>query len=179
MTAEAKAFNDAGLLKAPEDSGGATETETGRQLKRNSAAFITDIVPSSRYESSQIISLTRRIFSEETKQVLMGLSDWFFNHAIWNTNRDSLLISYYGNGGAYEPHCDNTLLTTVTWLWENPKRFTGGNFVFPAHGIEIEVKRGRTVMFPSPVYHSVLPVKLLSDERSAGRFTITQFADIQ
>jgi Rps23 Pro-64 3,4-dihydroxylase Tpa1-like proline 4-hydroxylase len=96
----------------------------------------------------------------------------------FSTNKDYTLLSYYENGDYYLPHEDRSCYTYIFWLFEDPKKFKGGNLIFDDIDYEIDIKNNMSVLFPSWVKHSVSKIEM--DENNEvcsgkGRFAFSTF----
>jgi len=87
------------------------------------------------------------------------------------------MISYYDNSQEYKPHYDSNQFTSIIWFYKQPKKFNGGNFVFPQPNQTIECKHNRMVFFPSYYLHAVTPISIEPEHRNKGlgRFALTNF----
>ena len=87
------------------------------------------------------------------------------------------MISYYDNSQEYKPHYDSRQFTSIIWFYKQPKKFNGGDFVFPQINQTIECKHNRMVFFPSYYLHSVTPLSIEPENRNKGlgRFALTNF----
>lgn len=157
-------------LKPPKETGSAEKN--GKLLKNNFCLFLDDLYNDRNI--SNILTVNRKLFSERYLSEFSNL-----NHAynlIYHTNFDATLISYYANGGYYEPHKDKAVYTALTWLYKEPKKFYGGDFNFDEYDIKIKIKNNMTIIFPSFVTHSVDEVFMNSEEIDGmGRYCMTQF----
>lgn len=156
--------------------GGATDKE-GTLLKKNNGMLLDDFFTYNR-DFSDILTLNRKLF---TPPVLDAFFDTHpYSRLFAYVNNDRTLLSYYENEDYYKPHHDDALFTAVTWLYKEPKRFTGGNFRFHDGDIDIELKSNRLVLFPSWVLHEVEMIKLDDEIESDGfstygRYCLSQF----
>lgn len=163
------AIRDFSLL-TPSDTRSATDN-SGSYLKNNLGNFLQDIYKDDKY--SPIMTLNQKILH---KNVLCHPDSWFFNNLEYNAV--GTLISYYDNGGYYQPHSDNALLTACTWFWKEPKQFTGGNFKFSEYGIQLEIQNNCAVVFPSHITHEVESVSMEQHaNKGYGRYCMTQFIE--
>ena len=140
----------------------------GSFKKINKSIFLDDIYQNR--SDSCILTENRKLFSDEVVYKLIE-SHKFFKY-LDISNSDSTLVSYYTNNGRYDKHLDLAVLTSLTWLYQEPKGFTGGDLIIEDM-IKIECIKNRTVVFPSILEHQVEPVYTLNN--SNGRYTISQF----
>lgn len=92
-------------------------------------------------------------------------------------DKNSSIVSYYDNAHEYKTHHDNPQFTALIWFFKEPKKFTGGDFIFTQSNVNVKCKHNRMVLFPSYYLHKVTPVLLDNEYRNKGlgRFTITHF----
>ena len=92
------------------------------------------------------------------------------------TNQSTSIISYYEKDNDYKEHFDQQQFTMITWLYKEPKNFTGGDFYFTKNNTKIKCVSNRTILFPGYYYHSVEPVKIIdTTKENSGRFSISTF----
>jgi len=93
------------------------------------------------------------------------------------SNGDTHLISYYEDNDYYAPHYDIFAWTMCIWFVREPRKFTGGDFIFNESETEIKLKHNRMLFFPSCLLHQVTPIKFKepTDEIGHGKFTITHW----
>ena len=137
-----------------EGTGGAVDLEGGLK-KQNQGVWIDSQHP--------ITKLNDKLFgpvSWETR------NDWFYRMLTKKMNY-SILLNYYEDGDYYLPHIDDSIITTILYLWEEPKTFTGGELCFGEFVVPIE--NNSMVIFPSMTEHSVNRLE------GYGRWAITNF----
>lgn len=158
------AFNE------PKYSNGATD-EFGDYKNKNHSVFFDSIY--ARRECSNVLSINRKLFSIFKEDELKD--SWFFDGN--NFNADTTLVSYYENKDFYQPHRDASYMTAVTWMFKEPKSFTGGVLSFPDYGLDINVDNENTIVFPSNILHSVSEVFIKEEGigKDKGRVCMTQF----
>lgn len=167
-------LNHKSKLEDPETTG--TARFSGDILKENRGLFLDDLYK--RREISNILSINRKIFKKEYLEAYASLS--FGYKSILECDVDTTLISYYENGGYYKPHKDNAVHTALTWFFETPKMFEGGDLFFPEYNEKIEIQQNMAIIFPSFVLHSVDEVKM--DEnipKGFGRYCMSQFIAVR
>ena len=114
-------------------------------------------------DSSNILEINRKLFDQE---MFKNHPHWLFNH-VGALNEDNTQILYYENNDEYKPHRDLARLTSITWFYREPKKFTGGNLRFPGFDMEIECKHNRVIVFPSSIHHGV--DKIGMEEKDMGK----------
>ena len=84
-------------------------------------------------------------------------------------------MNYYEDKDEYKKHTDQGIITCVSFFYQEPKKFQGGDLVIG--NTSIECKNNRLVLFPSILYHEVEKVNLKESYmgRNLGRFSITHF----
>jgi hypothetical protein len=151
--------------------------QTGQQdphMKNNVGVFLDGIYSSRKY--SNILKVNRKLFSQEIVAAFESLHYTHKNYS--NCDKDSTLVSYYENSGYYKSHQDLCVNTSIVWIFKEPKRFTGGNFIFTEFGETVEIENNMMIMFPSCVYHEVTPIEIPIDivpYTGYGRYAITNF----
>ena len=158
-------------LRGPDETGSAKNKKDGSK-KNNTGIFLDNVYRDVRI--SNILTNNRKLYCEEVKNKLF---ECHYAYKLFeNTNADSTLLSYYGDGGSYFSHTDTTAITIITWFYKTPKNFTGGGFKFTEYDIDVEVKNNRSVIFFSSYMHEVSKVSLIEPSVPAsGRFTISNF----
>jgi Rps23 Pro-64 3,4-dihydroxylase Tpa1-like proline 4-hydroxylase len=89
-------------------------------------------------------------------------------------------VKYYESGNYYRGHWDASRFTFLTYLFKEPKLFTGGDLYFDDYDYTIEIENNMTVFFVGSIIHSSKEVKLNSDVQpwtGGGKYCITQFID--
>ena len=161
-------------LESPTQYSSAIDEFTGEVLKNNKFIFIDDIYKDRK--CSNILDVNRKLFNN-WESIVQTHPDWYFNTL--ECNKDCTLLSYYENGGYYKPHKDKAHATSLTWLYKEPKMFTGGDLILSFNGEmeRIEVKNNRMLIIPSFIDHEVIEVRMDNEDcgNHLGRFCITQF----
>ena len=162
------------LKRATLESGGATG-DAGELLKHNFHRYIDRIY--SERELSNILTVNRKLFDDDCK-ILRQHPHWFFQNVEFN--KDYTQIGYYEDNDGYGEHHDNSLVTALTWLYKEPKKFTGGDLFLSSDKIKIDCVNNRTLIFPSMIPHSVNEIHMNKENpsRGYGRYDITQFGAI-
>ena len=159
-------------LLDPQETHGAKKD--GKLLKKNSGIYLENFFAD--VTQSSIFQTTRKVFSKSFVDMLTEIDVFFQYYA--RLNKDNTLLSYYENSDYYDSHADTAIFTICTWLFDEPKKFKGGDFF--VKDLEIECKNNRTVIFPSVLQHGVTPLIMSDNEKGSinGRFTISQFGTI-
>ena len=155
----------------PGMTGGAVD-KFGKVMKGNAGIWTNAVF--SRPEMSNIEEVNKKLFTDEFIDLVKN-EHYFFEY-LYETNAKSTLISYYENEDYYSPHRDHGLITVLSWLYQEPKRFSGGDLTIEDE-VTIECKHNRLAIFPSLLYHGVSSVSLSEEYKNQylGRYTIAQF----
>jgi Rps23 Pro-64 3,4-dihydroxylase Tpa1-like proline 4-hydroxylase len=168
----------ADYLNDPVTSGSATKN--GEVLKKNKAMFIGELFSS--FNKSFIAKHSFKKYEESFISSCISIDPLYYY--LENTNQHDLLISYYEESDYYKAHRDNGVLTMLTWIYEDPKAFNGGNLILKDSNDnvveEIECISNRTVIFPPFMLHEVSPISMEEKDlnQKKGRFTISHFSAI-
>lgn len=129
-------------------------------------------------DHSSILQITEKLFMNDG-QLINNHPHWAFS--ITEINLHWTHVLYYEEEQEYKPHWDSARFTALTYFYNEPKRFSGGDLVFDDYDIEIECINNRVIVFPSILRHASTPVKMVGnrDQQKNGKFCITQFLDHQ
>ena len=160
------------LKRATLDSGGATHKVTKELLKHNFHRYIDGIY--TEREMSNILTVNRKLFNNDY-EIFRQHPHWFFQNI--GFNRDYTQVGYYEDNDHYGEHRDNAFVSALTWLYKEPKKFTGGDLFLSSDKIKIDCVNNRTLIFPSMIPHSVNEIHMneKNPSRGDGRYVITQF----
>mgnify|MGYP003641477638 CR=1 FL=1 len=142
----------------------------------NSWRIYPDAMFTEKYKNfSSIMSATEKFQDKKFKDFIkkaMPQGVQFFL-----ANKKSTIISYYDDAQEYKTHHDDPQFTALIWFFKEPKKFTGGDFIFTQPDINVKCKHNRMILFPSYYLHKVTPVVLDKEYRNKGlgRFTFTHF----
>ena len=159
-------------LEPPQKTG-----QSDPNAKKNSGIFIDDVYTERKF--SDILQINRKIFSKEITEKYKNLS--FFGNYFLNINLDYTLLQYYENDEFYKSHMDQSVITTITWFFKEPKKFIGGDLLFPNYNELIKIENNLTVIFPSCIHHEVIPIKMEKrfTNMGLGRYSLSNFAHIK
>ena len=163
-------------MEGPESTGAsASKQNPSETRKRGIGIFLNKIYQD--LTQSSIFYHTRNLFSDEitSKMHKFADSNYYFRHWNRDTMRDSIIAQYYDHGDYYKSHTDTALFSAVTALYQKPKAFEGGRFVFPEFDYSVELEDNMTLIFPSVLTHEVEEVKIPTSGQMIGRFSITNF----
>ena len=158
------------------DDGNRKNEET--LLKKRRGAFLGEIYKPEEFNHSPFCVSNRCIIPQVvSKYRLMEeyKDNWFFYSL--DFSRVTALISYYENGGYYKPHSDASIMTGLTWMYYEPKKFEGGDLIFPDYGVTIECIHNRTIFFPGMIRHAVTKMSMKPEDegKGLGRWCLTSF----
>ena len=164
------------------DKTGSAKNEDGSLKKKNSALFLDGLYESQQErDKSAILRNTEDVLlSYEMKLKLKEINPFY---GILNkVNKHFTLINYYEDSDFYDFHEDESAFSILTFLFKDPRSFSGGNVIFRVSGkeFEVKVKDNMSVIFPSCYEHKVIPIKMnqISDKEPLGRFSIAQFLHV-
>lgn len=160
-------------MKLPEETGTAL-SEQKKPLKKNKALFLDSEFKNR--NTSDILYHNRKIFNNLIADELAKIDIYYRYLKLCES--DTTLVSYYENEGYYDSHSDASVITCITWIFKEPKSFSGGNIFFEDDkNNSINCVNNRTIFFPSFLNHSI--DKVMMDESKIGlgfgRFSITNF----
>ena len=127
---------------------------------------------------SNIIKVYNEIFGkniEYIENLFSKHNSWFFKEALI-LSKDHLL-NYYEDRNYYRPHKDEGLMTCLHWMFKEPKKFEGGDFIFPDFNKKIEIENNKMIIFPSMIKHEVTPITMEAKDmnKKLGRWCISTF----
>tara|TARA_B100001996_G_scaffold332432_1_gene281536 strand:- start:39 stop:713 length:675 start_codon:yes stop_codon:yes gene_type:complete len=168
---ELKELTEKDIFLDPHQSWSATKH--GKLLKSNKCIHLDEYYQENR-KYSKIMRINRKIFE---KNVFESNKSFFFRDFMPLCDFDASLLSYYEDSHYYSPHKDSAMVTSLSWFFEEPKRFTGGELLFPEYKVHIELHNNRVVIFPGFIQHQVTEV-VMEDQyknQGLGRWCMTQF----
>ena len=133
----------------------------------NSWRIYPDAMFTEKYKHvSSIMSATKKFHDKEFQNFIKKAMPHGVQFCL--SNKNSTIISYYD---------DDPQFTVLIWFFKEPKKFTGGDFIFTQPNLNVKCKHNRMVLFPSYYLHKVTPVLLDKEYRNKGlgRFTFTHF----
>jgi len=163
----------------PKESGTAT-TDSGAILKKNKAIFINDTFRD--FNRSYIGRNSYKLYQPELINSMINIDHLYYY--LKDCNEHNCLVSYYEESDYYHSHKDIAVITMLTWLYEDPKAFNGGNLILrdKEHNVvsEIECIANRSVIFPSFISHEVTSITMDKKDlnQKKGRFTVSQFSSV-
>lgn len=123
---------------------------------------------------SNIYTLGKKIV--KWQNYLKNKHDVYLN--IENVDNHTTFINYFfKDDGVYKLHHDNSIYTMLSYFYEEPRNFTGGNFVVEDR--EYEIFNGFTIILPGWLKHGTTPVKMIDKSRAkSGRYSVAHFFNI-
>jgi Rps23 Pro-64 3,4-dihydroxylase Tpa1-like proline 4-hydroxylase len=165
---------DSKKLELTEDSGAARNPD-GSLRKTNKSLFLEKIYTEP-YKFSNYLRVFQKPFSMMSFDQIASMDEnfYFFNKPKFLTNT---IFSYYQNGDYYLSHKDSSEYTFVYWLFNEPKQFSGGDFILNDIDYRVEVKNNMGILFPSNALHTVEMVEMedKTPYNRNGRFSLTTF----
>lgn len=171
-------LSDKNRLHDPAQTGSAYDVdERGNYIykKQNKAVFLDELYNDR--TMSFILNANRKVFQSDIQKTLRECHKIFEYLAL--TNMDNTLISYYENSDFYDYHFDTSVFTFITWFYQKPKAFTGGELSIEGEN-RIDCLDNRLVIFPSILHHKVEQISLSeqTDFDIPGRITMSQFTGL-
>ena len=168
-------YTKPGKLLNAKDFGGVID-------KTNSHALILDSIYNNR-NLSNILQVNRKLFT-------CGIINEFCNlHPCCShaniCNSDLTKIRYYHEGEYYQPHVDIQFdFLSFSYFYKEPKKFDGGELIFPDHDYSYNCENNSMILMPSWVKHGVNDVSMQDPDYSDyfdgwGRYAITNFLSYQ
>lgn len=158
---EIKYLEKYGIFKNPTEIGGPGSAYRNGVILKKATGVHLDSIYEDRNQSD-ILEINRKLFRMKLEQY----------HPIFRyvskSNHDSTKIHYYSDGDYYKNHTDDSVITSITWFYEVPKSFTGGDLILE-NRLHVPCLNNSMVVFPSIMYHEVTPVK------GIGRYSMSQF----
>ena len=117
-----------------------------------------DTVYNQRREISDILTLNRKAFDKSFLDTLSQLSPLILDIKL--VNEDFTKIKYYEDGEYYKSHQDNARFTMLTYLYKEPKAFTGGDLYFEDFNYTIPIENNMLIFFTGCINHTSTELKM-------------------
>ena len=94
------------------------------------------------------------------------------------SNHDVTKVRYYHNNEYYDPHTDKSVMfLAFSYFFKEPKKFTGGDLIFPKYDFKVPCDNNTMVIFPGWVEHGVRKVTIKDSDYfdGWGRYCISSF----
>ena len=145
--------------------------------KTNSHALALDSVYREEYRHlSNILTVNRKLFDTEVVKTFSEIDDCC--SIALTSNWDITKVRYYHDNEYYEPHIDNDFqFLAFSYFYKEPKKFIGGEIIFPKYDYQLTCKNNSIILFPGWVEHAVNEVKIENSDYydGWGRYSITSF----
>ena len=125
---------------------------------------------------SDILTVSRKLFTSGILDEFSKIHDCCSLAS--KTNNDFTKVRYYHNGEAYAPHIDKTYqFLAFSYFYKEPKKFTGGELMFPTYDYELTCENNSIIIMPGWVKHGVNEVKIEDSNYydGYGRYCISNF----
>ena len=125
---------------------------------------------------SNILTVNRKVFDASVLQSFSDIHDCCGLASL--SNYDITKVRYYHNGDYYDPHIDKSIqFLAFSYFYKEPKRFTGGELIFPKYDFELTCENNSLIMVPGWVEHGVKKVNMEDSNyyEGYGRYAITSF----
>ncbi len=163
-------YTEPGKLLDAKDFGGVVS-------HTNSKALWLDKIYKGKYrELSNILQVTRKVFANEIMSVFANTHDCV--SLAMENNYDNTKVRYYHDGDKYDPHIDKYIeFLGFSYFYREPKKFQGGELIFPKYDYKFECYNNSLIIFPGWVEHGVNEVTIKDSDYfdGYGRYAITSF----
>ena len=140
-------------------------------------ALQLDLIYPTKYRIlSNILQVTRKVFDKQILEPFSNISDCCSQAKYCNW--DVTKVRYYHNNDEYKPHTDRLFhFLAFSYFYRQPKKFSGGNLIFPKYDYEFTCDHNSLIMMPSWVEHGVDKVMIDDSDYfdGLGRYAITHF----
>ena len=154
------------------DMNGGAKNDKGKDLKHNYAVCIDEWYTPTGRKFCPLFKLNRKLWDKKFTQELCKKHKLF--EFVNKVNKDTTFLNYYEDSNYYDFHTDNATLTALTFFYQEPKKFTGGELLIEKD-LVLDCKNNSLVIFPSILKHRAEKVKIKTKEKLYGRFSMTQF----
>ena len=125
---------------------------------------------------SNILTVNRKLFNSGVLDKFSQLHECCT--LATESNHDVTKVRYYHNNEYYDPHTDKSVMfLAFSYFFKEPKKFTGGDLIFPKYDFKVPCDNNTMVIFPGWVEHGVRKVKIKDSDYfdGWGRYAITSF----
>ena len=145
--------------------------------KTNSKAIWLDKIFSKKYRNlSNILKVNRKLFDSAVLEAFSSVHDCCSIAKF--CNYDVTKVRYYHDGDYYEPHTDKTVqFLGFTYFYREPKKFEGGELIFPKYDYTFDCPNNSLIMMPGWVEHGVSKISIKNSDYfdGYGRYAVTSF----
>jgi len=147
----------------------ASETNSFREAKTGKGIFLDTLYVDR--NTSCILRYNRKLFNIDVRTMPLCFRN------LNNLNYDSTLLNYYENKQGYKSHVDLASLTFLTFLFQQPKKFVGGDLYFEDFDKCLECSFNTTYIFQSWMKHQAKEISLEEKHqgKGLGRYSIACF----
>lgn len=155
--------------------GGATRN--GEKLPKHNGIALDEIYGNNR-QISNILTCNRKVFDKNILESFASLSPLIWD--LKELNQDHTIIKYYEDTDYYKFHRDEARFTCLTYLYKEPKAFTGGDLQFHQFDYIIPIVNNRLIFFTGCIDHASTTLNMNDNYKDKkfsgfGKYTITQF----
>jgi len=155
------------------------KTDNNKPLSNNFRVYPAQHYSKLGLETSPILNSVKKVQNPEFHKLVKKTflkTDTALSKVFSGTTGSNTVIGYYENNHVYEEHFDQYQFSMITWLYREPKNFTGGTFSLTKNKTEIECISNRAIFFPGFYFHAVSPVSIINKElHHSGRYSISNF----
>ena len=140
------------------------------------AIFLDDIFSDKNRVFSNILTVSRKVFDDQILHPFSEIHDCCSLAKL--SNYDISKVRYYHNGDYYKPHTDSYFeFLAFSYFYKEPKKFSGGDLIFPKYNYKFNCQNNSLIMFPSWVEHGVSEISIQESDyfEGYGRYAITHF----
>lgn len=142
--------------------------DENNEYKKDCLSLWADTFFQNDRDSSDILRITRKIFSDEITSYSKSVHA-SFNH-IRECTADVTLLNYYKTGEQYKSHTDQASISILTFI--ELGKVEGGGLIFTDFNEFISFKDNRMVIFPGCVEHKTESIRT---DLHGYRVSIAQF----
>jgi hypothetical protein len=158
----------------------AKDESSGVPLTKKNGVFLEDVF-FNHLHSSLITHSANNSVCEEVKDNLLS-KNGLYNIMLYCNKRNHLL-SYYENSQFYKFHRDNSVFTMLSYFYDEPKKFSGGELLLQSCNVNkvatVDCLHNRVVIIPGATFHQANPIKSESNDLSGnGRYCLASFLSI-
>ncbi len=125
---------------------------------------------------SNILTVNRKLFNSGVLDKFSQLHECCT--LATKSNHDITKVRYYHNNEYYDPHTDKSVMfLAFSYFFKEPKKFTGGDLIFPKYDFKVPCDNNTMVIFPGWVEHGVRKVTIKDSDYfdGWGRYCISSF----
>tara|TARA_A100001388_G_scaffold268064_1_gene242828 strand:- start:1920 stop:2579 length:660 start_codon:yes stop_codon:yes gene_type:complete len=125
---------------------------------------------------SNILTVNRKLFNSGVLDKFSQLHECCT--LATKSNHDVTKVRYYHNNEYYDPHTDKSVMfLAFSYFFKEPKKFTGGDLIFPKYDFKVPCDNNTMVIFPGWVEHGVRKVTIKDSDYfdGWGRYCISSF----